>query len=114
MALLTISEVARQVGLRASAVRYYEQRKILAFHAASLETGRPWLAPPGIPADRVHALRRAYDATMKDRAFLEEAKLRKFEVDPRTGEYVEAVLRRIASLPDELIAKAAQMTRRQN
>jgi len=91
-----------------------EQRKILAFHAASLETGRPWLAPPGIPADRVQALRRAYDATMKDRAFLEEARLRKLDVDPRTGEYVEAVLRRIATLPDELIAKAAQMTRRQN
>jgi len=59
-----------------------EQRSILAFHASSLETGRPWLAPPNVPAERVQALRRAYDATMKDRAFLEEAKLRKMEVAP--------------------------------
>jgi tripartite-type tricarboxylate transporter receptor subunit TctC len=89
-----------------------EQRNILAFHASSLETGRPWLAPPNVSADRIEALRRAYDATMKDRAFLEEAKLRRLEVDPRTGEYVEGVLRSIALLPDEVLAKAAQMTRK--
>jgi tripartite-type tricarboxylate transporter receptor subunit TctC len=89
-----------------------EQRSILAFHASSLETGRPWLAPPNVPPERIHALRRAYDATMTDPAFLEEAKLRKLEVDPRTGEHVEGVLRAIAALPDELKAKAAQMTRR--
>jgi tripartite-type tricarboxylate transporter receptor subunit TctC len=89
-----------------------EQRSILAFHASSLETGRPWLAPPNVPPDRVQALRRAYDATMTDPAFLDEAKLRKLEVDPRTGEHVEGVLRSIAALPDELKAKAAQMTRR--
>jgi tripartite-type tricarboxylate transporter receptor subunit TctC len=89
-----------------------EQRQILAFHAASLETGRPWLAPPNVPADRVAALRRAYDATMKDPEFLEEARQRKLEVDPRTGEYVESVIRALASLPQEVLAKAAQMTRK--
>ena len=86
-----------------------EQRDILAFHASSLETGRPWLAPPGVPADRVNALRRAFNATMKDQAFLDEAKQRKFEVDPRTGEQIEAVLRAVASLPEELITKAGEM-----
>ena len=89
-----------------------EQRNILAFHASSLETGRPILAPPGVPRERVEALRRAFDATMKDRAFLEEANQRKMEVDARTGEYVEGVLRAVASLPEATVAKAAQMTRR--
>ena len=89
-----------------------EQRDILAFHASSLETGRPWTSPPNIPRDRVDALRRAFDATMKDAAFLDEAKQRKLEVDARTGEQVEAVLRSIASLPEEVIAKAADMTTR--
>jgi len=89
-----------------------EQRKILEFHASSLETGRPWLAPPGVPADRVNALRRAFDATMKDQAFLDEAKQRKFEVDARTGEQIEAVLRSIASLPEELTTKAGEMVLR--
>jgi tripartite-type tricarboxylate transporter receptor subunit TctC len=89
-----------------------EQRDILAFHASSLETGRPWLAPPGVPTDRLNALRRAFDATMKDQGFLDEAKQRKFEVDPRTGEQVEAVLRAVASLPESLKAKAAEMIRK--
>jgi tripartite-type tricarboxylate transporter receptor subunit TctC len=89
-----------------------EQRQILAFHASSLETGRPWLAPPGVPADRIDALRRAFDTTMKDQAFLDEAKQRNLEVDPRTGEQIEAVLRAVASLPPELTAKAAEMVRK--
>ena len=92
--------------------RTEEQRNILAFHASSLETGRPWLAPPNVPAERVATLRRAYDATMKDPGFLEEARQRKLEVDPRTGEYVEQVIRAVARLPEELLAKAAQMTRK--
>src|SRR5262249_27031753 len=89
-----------------------EQRDILAFHASSLETGRPWLAPPNIPAESAAEMRRAYDATMKDPGFLAEAKQRRLEVDPRTGEYVESVIRSIAQLPEEVIARAAQMTRK--
>jgi tripartite-type tricarboxylate transporter receptor subunit TctC len=54
-----------------------EQRQILEFQASSLETGRPILAPPGVPPDRVNALRRAFDATMKDAAFLADAKQRR-------------------------------------
>lgn len=89
-----------------------EQRNILRFHASSLETGRPLLMPPGVPADRLNALRRAFDATMKDKAFLDEAKQRKLVVTPRTGEEIEAVVRAVASLPPELIAKAAELTRK--
>src|SRR5262249_56794890 len=88
-----------------------EQRRILEFHAASLETGRPWLAPPNVPADRVNALRRAFDATMKEPAFLDEVKQRRFEVDPRTGEQIEAVLRSIAGLPPAPVAPARRAAR---
>jgi tripartite-type tricarboxylate transporter receptor subunit TctC len=86
-----------------------EQRNILRFHASSLETGRPLLMPPNVPPERVDAIRRAFDATMKDRAFLDEAKQRKLLVEARTGEQIEAVIRSVAALPPELIAKAAQM-----
>ena len=82
-----------------------EQRTILDFQASALETGRPWLAPPNVPADRVAPLRRAFDATMKDEAFLDDAKKRGFEVNPRTGEQIEAVLRKAAAFPPELLAK---------
>ncbi len=89
-----------------------EQRKILEFHASSLEMGRPILAPPNVPADRVDALRHAFDAAMKDRALLDEAKQRKMEVEARTGEQLAQIMRATASLPDALVAKAARMTRR--
>jgi tripartite-type tricarboxylate transporter receptor subunit TctC len=89
-----------------------EQRMILDFQASTLETGRPWLTPPNVPAERVAALRRAFDATMKDEAFLAEAKQRKLEVTPRTGAQIEAVLRQAADFPPHLLAKLATMTKR--
>jgi tripartite-type tricarboxylate transporter receptor subunit TctC len=70
------------------------------------------LVPPNIPDDRLEALRRAYDATMKDPDFLAEAKQRNMKVDPRTGEQIEAVLHAVAALPPELIAKAGEMARK--
>ena len=89
-----------------------DERAILEFQASALETGRPWLAPPGVPADRVQALRRGFDATMKDEAFLADAKKRNFIVEATTGEHVEAVLRKVAAFPPPLLAKMNQMTRR--
>jgi tripartite-type tricarboxylate transporter receptor subunit TctC len=90
-----------------------EQRQILQVHASSLELGRPFLAPPNVPADRVDALRRAFDAAVKDPGLLEDARQMKLTVEPRTGEQVAEVIKSIAALPDDLIAKAARMTRRQ-
>jgi tripartite-type tricarboxylate transporter receptor subunit TctC len=88
-----------------------EQRMILDVHAASLELGRPILAPPNVPADRVAALRRAFDAAMQDRPLLEEARQMKLTVEARSGEAIAAAIRTVAELLAELIAKAARMTR---
>jgi hypothetical protein len=88
-----------------------EQRMILDVHAASLELGRPILAPPNVPADRVAVLRRAFDAAMQDRSLLEEARQMKLTVEARSGEAIAAAIRTVAELPAELIAKAARMTR---
>jgi len=90
-----------------------EQRQILQVHASSLELGRPFLAPPNVPSERVAALRQAFDATMKDPSFLAEAKQMNLQVEARTGEAIAAAIRSVAALPPELIAKAAQMTRNQ-
>jgi tripartite-type tricarboxylate transporter receptor subunit TctC len=89
-----------------------DERAILDFQASALETGRPWLAPPNVPADRVEALRRAFDATMKDEAFLDDARKRRFEVNPRTGEHIEAVLRKIATFPPRLLERMNQLAKR--
>ena len=88
-----------------------EERKILEVHASSLELGRPVLAPPNVPADRVAALRQAFDAAVRDPALLEEAKQMKLTVEARSGEAITAAIRTVAELPPELVAKAARMTR---
>ena len=59
---------------------------------ARLEYGRPYFVPPGVPEDRVQALRRAFDATMKDPEFLADAKKLSLEIDPITGEQAQQLI----------------------
>ena len=89
-----------------------EQRQIFNFFAANLELGRPMFTPPNVPADRVNTLRRAYDATMKDPAFLKEATALGFEVYPQTGEKIEALVKETMATPKSVIEKAEEMSKR--
>jgi tripartite-type tricarboxylate transporter receptor subunit TctC len=86
-----------------------ETKKVLELILTRQETGRPFAAPPGVPADRVALLRQAFDATMKDPAFLADAKRLEMEVDPLTGAEVEALLRKAYSAPPDIIARAAPL-----
>jgi tripartite-type tricarboxylate transporter receptor subunit TctC len=69
------------------------------FVTLGLSIARPLAAPPGVPPDRVEQLRRAFDATMKDPQFLEEANRMGLEVDPMTGEEVQAGVGQILATP---------------
>jgi tripartite-type tricarboxylate transporter receptor subunit TctC len=83
-----------------------EQKQILRVHLAAQALGRPFGAPPGIPADRKAALRKAFDDTMKDPDFVAEAKRLTLEVSPMTGAGIDEVLGQVYALSPELIAKA--------
>ena len=74
-------------------------KQALQLALARLEFGRPFFMPPNVPADRVNAIRRAFDATMKDKEFLAEADKLKIEVDPLTGEQVAALIVDIYKTP---------------
>jgi hypothetical protein len=63
-----------------------EDKQLVDVMLAPLEMGRPYFAPPNVPADRVEALRRAFDATSKDPEFLADVKKQKMELSPLTGE----------------------------
>ena len=67
---------------------------------------RPYAAPPGIPADRKAALRAAFDATMKDAAFLDEAKRSDLEVRPVTGDAMDKLVAELYGSPADVIAMA--------
>jgi tripartite-type tricarboxylate transporter receptor subunit TctC len=57
--------------------------------------GRPYMLPPDVPPARVQAFRRAFDATMRDPAFLAEAQHMKIDVSPMTGEEVQALVAQV-------------------
>ena len=71
--------------------------------------GRPFAAPPGIPADRAAALRKAFDATMADPAFRADIERRSLHVDPVSGEEMTKAFERAFALPPEIIAGAREM-----
>jgi tripartite-type tricarboxylate transporter receptor subunit TctC len=85
-----------------------EQKQSMALALARLEFGRPFFLPPNVPADRVNAIRRAFDATMKDPEFLAEAEKLKIEVDPLTGEQVAALIVDIYKTPAATVERVRE------
>jgi tripartite-type tricarboxylate transporter receptor subunit TctC len=67
---------------------------------------RPFVAPPGLPADRAAALRKAFDQTMTDQAFIDEARARALDVNPVTGAEIERLVAEIYQTPPEIVALA--------
>jgi hypothetical protein len=81
------------------------ERQALLLLLARLEYGRPFFVPPGVPEARVNALRRAFDATMKDKEFLAEAEKLKLDIDPLTGEQVATLVEQVARTAPETAAR---------
>lgn len=79
------------------------QKQVLRLVTSRQTMGRPFAAPPGVPADRAQALRRAFDATLRDPAFLAEAEKLKLEVNPVSGEDVERLVRDLYASPKDVI-----------
>ncbi len=80
-------------------------RAALTLGITRLEYGRPFFLPPNIPPARLEALRRAFDATMKDPAYLAEADKLKIEVEPLSGEQVAALVEQVSRTPAETVAR---------
>jgi hypothetical protein len=80
-------------------------RQALALALARLEFGRPFFLPPNVPPERVEALRRAFDATLKDPAFLVDADKSKIEIDPLTGAEVAALVEQVSRTPADTVAQ---------
>ena len=92
-----------QVPLIRNLVNDPVKKQALDFILARELLGRPFLAPPGVPADRVKALRDAFVKTLQDKEFLADAEKRQAEINLVTGEEVEDVLRKAAAAPKNVI-----------
>lgn len=89
-------------------VKTPEQRAILRLVFARQVIGRPFVAPPGVPEERVALLRKAFMDTMKDADFLAEAQKIKLEIKPVSGEKVQALVAEVYRTPAELVQKARE------
>jgi tripartite-type tricarboxylate transporter receptor subunit TctC len=95
--------------------RDQRERDLFAFAFGSQEMGRPVMAPPGVPPDRLQALREGFMATMKDPEFLEEARRMGLEVlDPLSGEAVERIVRDLYAKPADIIRAYREVRERRN
>jgi tripartite-type tricarboxylate transporter receptor subunit TctC len=83
-----------------------EQRRILQLISAPAGLGHPYLAPPGVPADRLAVLRAAFDATLKDKAFLAEVDKLQIAIDPMSAAEVAQIVADTINAPPEVVAKA--------
>ena len=88
-----------------------QDRALIDFLLAPQDMGRPFFAPPEVPAERVAALRDAFAKTLKDPDFLREAEKAGVEVQLTSGEDVQKLLERIHKSPRELVERAMAVLR---
>ena len=88
-----------------------EQRQIVKLLFARQTMGRPFVAPPGIPADRLDVLRSAFLETMKDPDLLQDADTQRLEVNVVSGTDVQRLVRETYETSPDVIARAAEIIR---
>ena len=88
-----------------------EQRQILELIFARQVMGRPFVAPPSIPRERVDALRKAFMDTMKDKDFLADAEKAQLEITPVSGDEIQKLVKDISTASPEIAKKASALLR---
>jgi tripartite-type tricarboxylate transporter receptor subunit TctC len=84
-------------------------RQVMELILMRQEAGRPFAAPPGAPADRVAALRQAFQETLEDKDFIAEADKSQLEIDPMSGDAISAMLARAYAAPKPIVERAAEL-----
>lgn len=89
-------------------------RQILEVIFSTQPMGRPFATGPDVPADRVKALRAAFDATFKDKDFLAETEKGKLEIEYVSGDEVAKIVNRLAATPPDLLKAAYEASTRKD
>src|SRR5206468_3489823 len=85
------------------------KKQVLQLILIRQEPGRPVAAPPGVPADRLDVLRRAFDETMKDPEFLAEADKLQLEIEPLSAHDIDKLLADAYAAPRAIVREAAEL-----
>lgn len=86
--------------------RNESDRQVLEFLSLDVALSRAYVTTPQVPAARLAALRRAFDATMKDPAFLAEADKAQIDISPATGEEAQKLVEAVLRTPPDVLARA--------
>ena len=81
------------------------ERKLVPLVMAATDFGRPIIAPPGTPADRLKILREAFLKTMRDPELLAKAKRKNFDITPSSGEELERLAKLVMNQPQEVVSR---------
>ncbi len=90
-------------------VRDPESRQVLELVLIRQEIGRPIVLPPDVPADRIAMLRKAFEATLRDKEFLVEAEKAGMEIEPLTGAEIDAMLAKAYGAPKPIVARMVSL-----
>jgi tripartite-type tricarboxylate transporter receptor subunit TctC len=90
------------VPLALDLARTPQQKAVARFMASNVDVGRSFIVPPGVPAERVRALRTAFDEMVKDPAFIEEITKAGFDLSPATGSEIQEAVAQATKLNEEL------------
>ena len=85
--------------------RTEDDRKVLAFISADTAISRPIITTPDTPRERVAALRRAFDATMRDPGLLAEAQASQMDITPEGGEEAQKIATAIVDTSAGILAR---------
>ncbi len=85
------------------------RKRVLELILIRQETGRPLATAPGAPPERLAALRKAFDETMRDPEFLADAERNQMEIEPLTGAQIDAFLEKAYATPPDIVAQAAAL-----
>jgi tripartite-type tricarboxylate transporter receptor subunit TctC len=86
-----------------------DQKQAIEFLYAGQGIGRPFVAPPDLPADRLKMLRDAFNATMTDPAFVAETQKSKLDLEPEDGEHLAALIAKIYATPKPIVDKVTSL-----
>jgi len=96
-----------QVPVPIEVARGAEERAVLELFLARIGVGRPFVAPPGLPSERVEQLRAAFLATMADREFVTEAEKQGLGVDPVPGAEIAQIIAAAYATPKPVVERTA-------
>jgi tripartite-type tricarboxylate transporter receptor subunit TctC len=85
------------------------EKQAIEFLYAGQGIGRPFVAPPDLPADRLKMLRDGFNTTMKDADFIADVKKQKLDLEPEDGEHLAALIKKIYATPKAIVDKIGEL-----